>query len=41
MDELDFQTLSTDNYYVNPAGIHSCFPMKKNHQMNRVTLTMI
>ena len=29
MDELDFQTLSTDNCYVNPAGIHSCFPMKK------------
>ena len=29
MDELDFQILLTDNYYVNPSNIHLCFPMKK------------
>ena len=29
MDELDFQILLTDNYYVNPSNIHLCFPMEK------------
>ena len=28
MDDLDFQILLTDNYYVNPSSIHICFPMK-------------
>ena len=28
IDELDFQILLTDNYYVNPSSIHLRFPMK-------------
>ena len=28
MEELDFQVLLTDNYYINPNSIHLCFPMK-------------
>ena len=28
MEKLDFQILLTDSYYVNPSGIHICFPMK-------------
>ena len=28
MDELDFQILLTDNYFVNLSNIHLCFPMK-------------
>ena len=28
IDELDFQILLTDNYYVNPSNIHLCFPMR-------------
>ena len=28
MEELDFQILLTDCYYVNPKSIHLCFPMK-------------
>ena len=28
MEELDFQILLTDNYYINPNSIHLCFPMK-------------
>ena len=27
-EELDFQILLTDNYYVNPSNIHICFPIK-------------
>ena len=27
-EQLDFQILLTDNYYVNPANIHICFPIK-------------
>ena len=41
MDELDFQILLTDNYYVNPSNIHLCFPMKKIYQTKPVILTMI
>ena len=26
--QLDFQILLTENYYVNPANIHICFPIK-------------
>ena len=29
IDELEFQILLTDNYYVNSSNIHLCFPMKK------------
>ena len=28
MEELDFQILLPDNYYVNPSSIHICFLMK-------------
>ena len=28
MEELDFQILLPDNYYVNPSSIHVCFLMK-------------
>ena len=27
-EQLDFQILLTENYYVNPASIHICFPIK-------------
>ena len=27
-EQLDFQILLTENYYVNPNGIHICFPIK-------------
>ena len=27
-EQLDFQILSTENYYVNPSNIHICFPIK-------------
>ena len=29
MEQLHFQILLPDNYYVNPSSIHICFPMKK------------
>ena len=29
MEELDFQILLTDNYYINPNSIHICFLIKK------------
>ena len=28
MENLDFQILLTDNYYMHPKSIHFCFPMK-------------
>ena len=28
MEQLDFQILLIDNYYINPNSIHICFPMK-------------
>ena len=28
MEELDFQILLTDNYYIKPNSIHICFPTK-------------
>ena len=28
IEELGFQIILTGNYYVNPNGIHICFPMK-------------
>ena len=33
-EELDFQILLTDNYYVNPSNIHICFPIKINKKSN-------
>ena len=27
-EQLDFQVLLTENYYVNPNNIHLCFPIK-------------
>ena len=36
MEQLDFQILLTDNYYINPNSIHICFPMKiKNQKTNQ------
>ena len=35
LEQLDFQILLTENYYVNPNGSHICFPIKirkKNKQ---------
>ena len=37
MDELDFQVLLTDNYYVNPSNIHLCFLMKIKKSSNEVS----
>ena len=34
MEELDFQILLTDNYYVNPNSIHLCFPLKIKKSTN-------
>ena len=34
MEELDFQILLTENYYVNPNSIHLCFPMKITKSSN-------
>ena len=28
MEQLDFQVLLPDNYYINPSSIHICFPKK-------------
>ena len=27
-EQLDFQILLSENYYVNPSNIHLCFPIK-------------
>ena len=34
MEQLDFQILLTDNYYVNPNSIHICFPIKIKKKTN-------
>ena len=34
MEELDFQIILTDNYYVNPDSIHICFTMKIKKKSN-------
>ena len=34
MEELDFQILLTENYYVNPNSIHLCFPTKMKRSSN-------
>ena len=28
MENLDFQIISSDNYYANPNSMHLCFPLK-------------
>ena len=33
-EQLDFQILLTENYYVNPANIHICFPIKIKNKSN-------
>ena len=35
MEQLDLQILSTENYYVNPNGIHICFPIKIKKKTNQ------
>ena len=40
MEELDFQILLPDNYYINPCGIHICFPMKIKNQQIRLLISM-
>ena len=35
MEQLDFQILLTENYYVNPNGIHICFPIKIKKATNK------
>ena len=35
MEQLDFQILLTDNYYINPNSIHVCFPMKNTKLSNQ------
>ena len=37
MEELDFQILLTDNYYVNSSHIHICFPMKTKKSLNEAS----
>ena len=34
MEQLDFQIMLTDNYYVNPNSIHLCFPLKIKKSSN-------
>ena len=34
IEQLDFQMMLTDNYYVNPNSIHLCFPMKIKKSSN-------
>ena len=36
-EELDFQILLPDYYYVNPSSIHICFPMKIKKSTNEAT----
>ena len=37
MEELDFQILLPDNYYVNLSSIRTCFPMKVKKSTNEAT----
>ena len=34
MEQLDFQIMLTNDYYVNPNGIHLCFPMEIKKSSN-------
>ena len=35
MEQLDFQILLIDNYYINPNSIHICFPIKIKKKTNQ------
>ena len=35
MEQLDFQILLTDNYYINPNSIHICFSIKIKKETNQ------
>ena len=37
MEQLDFQVLLTENYYVNPNSIHICFPIKIKQKSDNST----
>ena len=37
MEQLDFQILLTENYYVNPNGTHICFPIKIKKGTNKAS----
>ena len=39
MEELDFEILLTENYYVNLNSIHLCFPMKIKKSSNESSET--
>ena len=41
MEELDFQILLTDNYYINPNSIHICFPKKLKKKTMRLLILML
>ena len=34
LEQLDFQILLRENYYVNPNGSHICFPIKIRKKTN-------
>ena len=36
-EQLDFQILLTENYYVSPSNIHICFPIKIKKKSNNDT----
>ena len=38
MEQLDFQILLTDNYYINPNNIHNCFPIKIKKKTNALNI---
>ena len=37
IEQLDFQIMLTDNYYVNTNSIHLCFPMKIKKRANEAS----
>ena len=37
VEQLEFQLLLTENYYVNPNSIHICFPIKIKNKTNNAT----
>ena len=37
-EQLDFQILLTDNYYINPSNIHICFPIKIKKKRKQIIL---
>ena len=41
MEELDFQILLTGNYYINPNGIHICFPIKLKKKRTSPLISML